>query len=36
MQRLVPDRFSVCTIEVDAVFDQTPGPAAGAKVEAAR
>lgn len=29
LDALVPARFLVCRIDVDEVFDQTPGPAAG-------
>jgi hypothetical protein len=29
LDALVPADFRVCVIEVDEVFDQTPGPAAG-------
>jgi hypothetical protein len=29
LDALVPARFLVCLVEVDEVFDQTPGPAAG-------
>ncbi len=28
--RLVPAQFAVCTMQIDEVFDQTPGPGAGA------
>ena len=28
--RLVPAHFVVCTMQVDEIFDQTPGPGAGA------
>ncbi len=34
LARLVPDRFVVCHMKVEEVFDQTPGPAAGAPLEA--
>lgn len=30
LERLVPPDFVACTIEIDEVYDQTPGPAAGA------
>lgn len=33
LDALVPARFLVCVIEVDEVFDQTPGPAAGRELE---
>ncbi len=29
LQRLVPAEFVACIVRVDAVYDQTPGPAAG-------
>jgi hypothetical protein len=29
LDRIRPDRFVACEIEIDAVFDQTPGPGAG-------
>lgn len=29
LERLVPDGFAVCLVQVDEVFDQTPGPSAG-------
>jgi hypothetical protein len=29
LERLRPDRFVVCTVAVDTLFDQTPGPGAG-------
>jgi hypothetical protein len=32
LDRLVPGAFVACTVEVDAVYDQTPGPGAGARV----
>jgi len=28
--RMVPPSFTTCTVELDAFFDQTPGPGAGA------
>ena len=31
-QRLVPIGYLACTVEVDDLFDQTPGPAAGARL----
>ena len=34
--RLVPDRFMVFDMQVEEVFDQTPGPAAGAPLEVDR
>jgi hypothetical protein len=30
LERLVPDDYVACTIAVDEVYDQTPGPGAGA------
>jgi hypothetical protein len=33
-QRLVPLTFAAVVVDVEQVFDQTPGPSAGAKVEA--
>jgi hypothetical protein len=36
LERLRPTRFAVCTITVAAVFDQTPGPAAGSPLRTAR
>jgi hypothetical protein len=30
LERMVPPDFIACTVEVDAVYDQTPGPGAGA------
>jgi hypothetical protein len=32
LERLVPSDFAVCLVEVDEVFDQTPGPEAGARL----
>ncbi|HET7652086.1 MAG TPA: pyridoxamine 5'-phosphate oxidase family protein [Acidimicrobiales bacterium] len=32
IERLVPTAFVACTITIDDVFDQTPGPGAGASV----
>ena len=32
MQRLVPVDFVACTIDIEELFDQTPGPAAGARL----
>lgn len=32
MQRLVPADLWACTIEIDDVYDQTPGPGAGARL----
>ena len=32
MQRLVPADLLACTVEVAEVYDQTPGPAAGARL----
>jgi hypothetical protein len=29
LQRIVPARFAACTIAVEELYDQTPGPAAG-------
>lgn len=34
--RLVPNGYVACTVEVRERFDQTPGPGAGARIEAAR
>ncbi|MBA2279996.1 MAG: hypothetical protein M3527_00750 [Actinomycetota bacterium] len=33
MERLVPADLWACTIEVDEVFDQTPGPRAGSRLD---
>ena len=33
MQRLVPTDYVACTIDIDELFDQTPGPAAGRRLE---
>jgi hypothetical protein len=33
LDRLVPGEFVACVVTVDEVYDQTPGPAAGAAVE---
>jgi hypothetical protein len=33
LERHRPDRVAVCRLVVDEVFDQTPGPHAGARVE---
>jgi hypothetical protein len=32
MDRLVPDDLLACTVEVDELYDQTPGPGAGARL----
>jgi hypothetical protein len=32
LERMVPDELVTCAVEVDELFDQTPGPGAGAKV----
>jgi hypothetical protein len=32
LEQLVPAAYVVCTVEVDAVYDQSPGPGAGAEV----
>jgi hypothetical protein len=29
LERMVPERFVACTVDVDEVYDQTPGPQAG-------
>jgi hypothetical protein len=34
LERMVPNEFVACTIAVDEVFDQTPGPGAGAALSA--
>lgn len=34
LQRMTPAVLSACTIEVESIFDQTPGPGAGAPVPA--
>jgi len=31
-ERLRPDAYVACTVEIDEAFDQTPGPDAGARV----
>jgi hypothetical protein len=33
-ERLTPSEFVACTIDVDELFDQTPGPGAGAALSA--
>jgi hypothetical protein len=33
MDRLVPVDLLACTVEVDELYDQTPGPGAGARLE---
>jgi hypothetical protein len=33
VERLVPTRFLACVIAFDEMFDQTPGPGAGAPIE---
>ena len=33
MQRMIPADLWVCELEVDAVFDQTPGPGAGSRID---
>lgn len=33
VERLVPTAFVACTLTIDEVFDQTPGPGAGAPVK---
>ena len=33
--QLVPDILVACTVRIDELFDQTPGPSAGARVEPA-
>ena len=35
LDRIVPDGLSACTIVVEQIFDQTPGPGAGNLLEAA-
>lgn len=35
MERLAPPEFVACTIEVDELYDQSPGPGAGAALSAA-
>jgi hypothetical protein len=32
LQRLVPASFVACTVQVEELYDQTPGPAAGASI----
>ena len=32
MERIVPTDLLVCTIDVEAIYDQTPGPGAGARL----
>jgi hypothetical protein len=32
LERLVPRDYVTCTVEVDEVYDQTPGPGAGAPI----
>jgi hypothetical protein len=34
VERLLPSSFLVCELEVDEFFDQTPGPRAGARLDA--
>jgi hypothetical protein len=36
IERLVPTAYVACTITIDEVFDQTPGPGAGASVAGGR
>jgi hypothetical protein len=36
IERLVPMAYVACTITIDEVFDQTPGPGAGASVTGSR
>ena len=33
-ERMVPEALAVCTVTVEECFDQTPGPGAGASVDA--
>ena len=30
LERMVPDDFVACTVVIDELYDQTPGPGAGA------
>ncbi len=34
LDQIVPAAYVACTVTVDALYDQTPGPGAGAAVEA--
>jgi hypothetical protein len=36
LERLVPAEYVVCAVEVDELYDQTPGPGAGAPITADR
>jgi Pyridoxamine 5'-phosphate oxidase len=36
LERLRPSTYAVCTVTVDEIFDQTPGPEAGSRLRAAR
>jgi hypothetical protein len=33
VERLIPTRFLACVVEFDDMFDQTPGPGAGAPID---
>jgi hypothetical protein len=33
LERLVPDDFIACTVVIDELYDQTPGPGAGAPLQ---
>jgi len=35
LERVVPADFLVCTVDVDELYDQTPGPGAGAAISGA-
>ena len=35
-RRIIPPDYCARVVEVDAVFDQTPGPGAGARIEVPR
>ncbi len=34
IERMVPERFVACTVDVEELYDQTPGPHAGATLPA--
>ena len=36
LERLVPDSFVACTVEIEELYDQTPGPGAGAALPGGR
>jgi hypothetical protein len=36
LERLVPPEFIACTVAIDELYDQTPGPGAGAALQPAQ